>query len=74
MFTMNSKKQPPEVFFEKVALKNFSILTVKYLCSGDFLIKLRPFRSATFLKRIPTQVFFCEYCEIFKKAYFKENL
>ena len=27
-----------------------------------------------YLKEIPTQVFFCEYCEIFKKAYFEENL
>ena len=30
--------------------------------------------SNFFKKEIPTQVFFCEYCEILKKAYFKENL
>ena len=71
---MNNKKQPPEVFYKKAVLKNFSILTGKYLCSSLFLIKLRPFRSATFLKRDLTQVFFWEYCEIFKNAYFKEYL
>ena len=27
MFTMNNKKQPPEVFYKKAVLKNFSILT-----------------------------------------------
>ena len=51
MFTMNNKKQPPEVFYKKAVLKNFSILPGKYMCSSLFLIKLRPFRSATFLKR-----------------------
>ena len=50
---MNSKKQPPKVFYkyEQAVLKNFSILTGKYLCSSVFLIKLRVFRSATVLKR-----------------------
>ena len=51
MFTMNNKKQPPEVFYKKAVLKNFSILTGKYLCSSLFLIMLRPFISVTFLKR-----------------------
>ena len=48
MFTMNNKKQPPEVFCKKAVLKNFSILTGKYIGSSLFLIKLWPFRSATF--------------------------
>ena len=51
MFTMNNKKQPPEVFYKKAVLKNFSMLTGKYMCSSLFLIKLQPFRSATFSKR-----------------------
>ena len=74
MFTVNNKKQPPEVFYKKAVLKNFSILTGKYLCSSLFLIKLRPFRLVTFLKRDPNAGVFGEYCEIFKKAYFEENL
>ena len=45
MFTMKSKKQPPEVFYKKAVLENFSILTAKYLRSSVFLIKLGPFRS-----------------------------
>ena len=51
MLTMNNKKQPPEVFYKKAVLKNFSMLTGKYMCSSLFLIKLQPFRSATFSKR-----------------------
>ena len=51
MFTMNNKKQPPEMFYKKAVLKNFSILTGKYLCSSLFSIKLLPFIPATFLKR-----------------------
>ena len=74
MFTIKNKKQSQEVFYKKAVLKNFSILTGKYLCLSLFLIKLWPFRSATFKKEILSQVFFGEYCEIFKKAYFEENL
>ena len=40
MFTMNNKKQPPEVLYKKAVLKKFSIFTGKYLCSSLFLIKL----------------------------------
>ena len=59
---MNNKKQPPEVFYKKAVLKNFSVFTEKYLSSSLFLIKLRAFRFAQlFKKEIPPQVFFCEY-------------
>ena len=51
MFTMNTKKEQPEVFYKKAVLKNFSILTGKHLCWSLFLIKLWSFRSATLLKR-----------------------
>ena len=27
-----------------------------------------------FIKKTPTQVFYCEYCEIFKNTYFQEHL
>ena len=71
---MNNKKQPPEVFYKKAVLKNFSILTGKYLCSSLFLIKLKSFRSATFLKRDSNAGVFLWIFRNFKKAYFKENL
>ena len=51
MFTMNDKKQPPDLFYKEVVLKNFSIFTGKYLCSSLFFVKLQALRSATLLKR-----------------------
>ena len=41
---------------------------------GSFLIKLPAFRSVTFLKKTPTQVFTIEYFENFKSTYFEEHL
>ena len=73
MFTMNYKKQPPEVFYKKAVLKNLSILTGKYLCSRFFLIKLGPFRSATFLKRDPNAgVFLVNIAKFSKKVILKK--
>ena len=36
----------------------------------SFLIALQVFRSTTLLKKTLTQVFSCEYCEIFKDSFF----
>ena len=57
---------------KKALLKNFTILTGKHLCWSFFLIKLQALRLHE--KEIPTQVFSCEYCEIFKDTYFEEHL
>ena len=57
MFTMNNKKQSPEVFYKKVVLKNFSIFTGKYLCLSLFLIKLRTFGSNFVKKRFQHRCF-----------------
>ena len=48
-----------EVFCKKGVLKNFVKLTGKHLCQGLF-----------FNKETLTQVFFCEFWEIFKKSFF----
>ena len=48
----------------KVVLKNFAIFTGKHLC-WSLLIKLTVLKSNFIRKVTPTQVFFCEYCEIF---------
>ena len=40
MFTMNKKKQPPEMFYKKAVLKNFSMIAGKDLCWSLFLMKL----------------------------------
>ena len=45
------QKQPPEVFFKKVVLKNFANLTEKHLCWSLFLIKMEALGPATLLKR-----------------------
>ena len=46
-----TKKQPPEMFYKKVVLKNFAIFAGKHLCWNLFLIKFHAYRPATFLKR-----------------------
>ena len=45
------QKQSPVLFYKKVVLKYFAIITEKYLFWGLFLIKLQPFSPATLLKR-----------------------
>ena len=58
---------------KKVVLKNLAIFTgITYV--GVSLIKLQGFGPATLLKEAPTQMFSCEYCEIFKNIFFKEHL
>ena len=70
MFTMNNKKQPPEVFYKKASLKNFSIFTGKHLCLRFFLIKLQVFSSATLLKRDFNTVLFLWILRNFWKRLF----
>ena len=58
---LKTQKQLPEVFCRKGCFANF---TEKQLCWSLFLIK-------TLLKKIPTQVFSFEICEIFKNTILK---
>ena len=37
---INTQKQPPEVFYKKGTLKNFTKFTVKHLCQSLFLNKI----------------------------------
>ena len=39
----------------------------------SFLIKLQPLGLQLYLKKTPTQVFSCEYCEIFKNSLFNRT-
>ena len=57
---------------KKAVLKNFAIFTGKHLCRSLFFIKLQALQL--YQKETPTQVFFCEYCEIFKNTYFEKHL
>ena len=60
--------------FSKIdGLKIFANFTGKHLCWSLFSIKLQDFRPATLLKRIPTLVFSCEICKIFKNTIFNKS-
>ena len=73
-FLANFQKQPRVIFHKKTVLKKFSNIHRKTPVSESlFLINLQSFRPATLLKRDSTQVFSCEYCEIFKNTYFEEH-
>ena len=54
--------------------KNFPNFAGKHLCWSLFLIKLRGFRPATFLKRDSNTGVYLSICEIFKNTYFEEYL
>ena len=54
------------MFFKTGAFRNFPMFTGKHLCWNHFLIKL----LKSYLKEASTQVFSCEFCEIFTKTLF----
>ena len=62
----NMQKQPPEVFYKKVVLKNFTKFTGKTCAEVFFLIKLQPCGL--------TEVFSCEFCECLKTPFFTGHL
>ena len=72
--TLKNQRQPSEVFYKKVVLKNFAEFIGKHLSQSLFLNKVAGLKPATLLKKTPTQVFSCDFWEIFKKVYFEEPL
>ena len=46
-----TQKQPPEVFYKKGVLKNFTKFTGKHLCQSLFFNKVAGLRPATLLKK-----------------------
>ena len=59
---------------KKDAVKNFVILTEKQLGWSLFLKSCRTKGLQLYWKETPTQLFSCEYFEIFKNTYFKKHL
>ena len=47
----NNQKQPPQVFYKKGILNNFTKFTGKRLCQGLFLHKIAGLRPAALLKK-----------------------
>ena len=65
------RKQPPEVFCEKGALRIFTKFAGKQLCQSLFFNKVAGLRSAFLLKKRPwDRCEFCEFCEISKNTFF----
>ena len=65
-----SKSSRPQMFFEIGVLENFAIFTGKHLYRSLFLLELQALR--TYKKETPTQVFSCECCKIFMKAFLED--
>ena len=64
------QKQPPEVFCEKIVLRNFAKFTGKYLCQNLFYNEVAG-QACNFIKRETlTQVLSCELCKISKNTFF----
>ena len=63
MSYVSVQKQPPEVFYIKGVIKNFTKFTGKHL-----------WQSLFFKNEILAQVFSCEFCEIFKNTFLTEHL
>ena len=59
---------------EKASLKNVAIFLGKHLCWILFLRKLRASGLQLYEREAPTQVFSCDYCEIFKYTSFEKHL
>ena len=70
------ENQPPEISVKKGVLKNFTKFTGKHLCWKHLRWCLFFYKVAglNFIKKTPTQVFYCEFCEIFKNTFFTEHL
>ena len=68
---LKKKRQPPEVFCKKAALKNFPIFTGKGLCWSLCLIKLQNFRHATLLKETSAQKFCVNIAKFLKTPILK---
>ena len=59
-------------FVKTGGLKNYAKFTRKHLCWSLVFRKVAGLRLAK--KETPTQVFSCEFCEIFKNTFFTEHL
>ena len=59
---------------EKYVPRNFTKFTRKHLCQSLFFNKVAGLKPATLLKKVLTQVFSCEFCEISKNTFFTEHI
>ena len=65
------KSSRPDVFCKKSVLKKLAKLTKKHQCLSLYFTNFRGLRSAALLKKeIPTLVFSCQFCKLFKIIFF----
>ena len=69
-FDFNSGVEALEVFCKKGVYKNFGKFAGKHFLVFEEIVGLRP---AILIKKIPTQMFFYKFCEIFKYTFFIEH-
>ena len=68
------EKQLLELIYKKGVLKNVAKLTRKHLCKGFFFNKVADLMVCSFIREEALeQVFYCEFCKIFKNTYFRRT-
>ena len=72
--TVKGRSSLPDVFCIEGVLRNFAKFTGKCLRQSLFFNKIAGLRPAALLKKALTQVFSCEFYEIFKNSFFVEHL
>ena len=60
--------------FMKPLLLNILHKWQENICAGGFFNKVVSTRPLTSFKQTPVQMFFCEFCKVFKNTYFVELL
>ena len=70
---LSTKKQPPEMFYKKVVLRNFPKFKWKHLRQSLFFNKVT--KACNFItKETLAQVFSCEFCGISKNTFSTKHL
>ena len=68
------KSSQRRCFIWKAILKSFCIIQRKTPVLKPPFNKVAALKTSCFIKKkIPTKVFYCEYCKIFKNAYFEKQ-
>ena len=71
--TISDKYNEQKLFHKKAVPKHFAIFAEKHLCWNIFFNKNAGLQACAIIKA-PTQVFSCEYSEIFNYTYFDVSL
>ena len=73
-WTNTLQRQPPEMFYKKGALRNFTKFTLKHQCQSLFFNKVAGLGPANLSKKRLVQVLSCEFSEISKNTFSTEHL